>query len=185
MHSTIVSSAVGVIVVIMIHNGDGDPTSTRMTIRALMNIVWPCIVQMLLDREDWCNASIIPSIAWMSMVWWIDSYGLVRSSPSSSSRTRGMVLDSHTVTAMSFGLCGLVGARSDTRYVHFILYAILLCIMFVLPRHTLPDDDPVSLVVDEVQHMCLVWSIAMLITGVVLTRTGHQITKYPTTLQSS
>ena len=140
--------------------------SVDLTVRAIMNVLWPVVVMCLLEPTDRCNCILLAPMTWMAMVWWLDSYSLLHG----TKHTGGVRLDSHSITAMSFGLCGLVGARSDTRYTHLVLYALLLCIMFVLPVHNLPDTDPLATLVGEVQHMCLIWSISMVITGVILTR---------------
>lgn len=178
MFPLLTTTALGIVVVFIVRGAVGvsDGVSFALTMRTVMNLLWPLIAVNLLDEEDRASAALAPSVVWMAVVWWMDSYALVHQrDPTTPRGTRrggghGVQLDSHTVTAMSFGLCGLVGARSDTKYVHFILYALLLCIMFVLPHHNLPEDDPMRIKVDEMQRMCLVYSIALLITGIVFTR---------------
>lgn len=170
MLPVITTATIGILVVHAMHrnfDGRNDDTSA-LTIRAVMNVAWPAVVLYLLEEEDKTSAAIAPSVAWMALMWWIDSYALVHQA--APRRRVGVRLDSHTVTAMSFGMCSLVGARSETRYVHFILYALLLCIMFVLPVHNLPADDPITPTVEEIQRMCLVYAISLLVTGVVFTR---------------
>ena len=167
-----VTVAVGGIVVYLMNDGTND----TLTMRALLTLLWPIVILSMLEPGDRTNHGILAPTLWMGLMWWIDSYSLIHN-VSSASVGKGMRFDSHTVTAMSFGLCGLVGARYDTKYTHFILYAIMTCVMFVLPEHNLPDADPVTDTVNEIQRMCLVYSIAFVITGIVLTRS----TKAPST----
>ena len=168
--STTVTVTIACIVVYLIY---GETNST-LTIRAFLTLLWPVIILSMLDSDDRGNVGIVVPTLWMALMWWIDSYSLIHTSPSSysddSTSNLGMRFDSHTVTAMSFGLCGLVGARYDTKYTHFILYALMVCVMFVMPVHNLPKSDPFTKTVNEVQRMCLVYSIALVITGIVLTR---------------
>ena len=168
-----VTVAVGGIVVYLMNDGTND----TLTMRALLTLLWPVVILSMLEPADRTNGGILVPTLWMGLVWWIDSYSLIHDVSSSASVGGGMRFDSHTVTAMSFGLCGLVGARYDTKYTHFILYALMTCVMFVLPVHNLPDADPVTDTVNEIQRMCLVYSIALVITGIVLTRS----TKAPST----
>ena len=181
----IASTLVAACVVVYLMNGEGNDDA--LTIRALLTLLWPVVVLSLLQPEDSANVGVVPATLWMGLMWWIDSYSLVRNSLTppddlSSGNTKngfgnGMRFDSHTVTAMSFGLCGLVGARYDSKYTHFILYALMTCVMFVLPVHNLPESEPFTETVNEVQRMCLVYSIALVITGIALTRS----TKVPST----
>lgn len=170
--ATIPLACTTVLGLVAIHLIDGGRNDV-LTARAMMSLLWPLAIVTLLDASDHANAAIVPATLWMGVMWWIDSYSLLRAPADATTTGRrkvGVAFETHTVTAMSYGLCGLVGARSDTRYTHLILYALMLCVMFVLPAHNLPSDDPFARTVDEVQRMCLVYAIAFLISGVTLTR---------------
>lgn len=173
MFPLLATCALGVLTVFIIRDSFhlDDETTMILTIRAVMNLLWPLIVTALLNREDRMNGAIVPSVLWMLMVWWVDSYSLMRSDPNNH-LDMGIRLEPQTITAVSFGLCSLVGARYDTKYIHFVLYAILLCVMFALPNHNVSDTDPMHVVVDEFQRMCIKYSIALLVTGIVLTHTS-------------
>lgn len=174
MIPTVVSSVVWTLVILTLQRGGvTDLTSTALTMRAVILAMWPPIVMALLDPEDRHSAALLPSIVWMLLMWCVDAYSMVhapKEHETGAKRTMGVNLHSHTVTAMSFGLCGLAGIRSDTKYIHFILYAMMLCIMFVLPEHNLHPDDPMRIFVDEAQRMCLMYCISLLITGIFFTR---------------
>ena len=149
---------------------DASPAVDALTLRAVTALAWPLVVVHLLPAEDREHPGLVPSLAWMGLVWLYDSYSLTRPRAQPPDRRPGLKVEPHTITALSFGLCGLVGARSDTKYVHLILYAILGCIMFVLPSHDLPADDPLTPTLDELQRSALAYSVALLLTGVALTR---------------
>ena len=171
MHPVTLTVAVGVCVVLNARRQlDASSVVDALTLRAVMAIGWPMLIVHLLPREDREHTALIPSFVWMGLVWLYDSYSLTRSRTEPLERRPGLKVEPHTITAMSFGLCGLVGARSDSKYVHLILYAILGCIMFVLPSHDLPEDDPLAPTIDELQRSALTYSIALLLTGVALTR---------------
>ena len=182
-----IATTTGLIGILVVFLLDRDGDAPVLTTRAVMTLLWPLVVMSLVDRCDMTHPALVPSMLWMALVWCVDSYGIVNADvdvstaaterravetrpPSHPPRTKGVHIDAHTITAMSFGLSGLVGARYDSRYVHLILYALMMCIMFVLPRHGLPDGDPFTEFVDEMQRTCLVYAIALLITGVTLTR---------------
>jgi hypothetical protein len=153
-----------------------DGTNEALSIRAILTIIWPLVIMSTLDAADRYSVGLIPATIWMALMWWIDSYALTRPTDENEKRPfSGIQFDSHTVTAMSFGLCGLVGARYDTKFTHLILYALMICIMFVLPVHNISSKDPFSKTVNEVQRMCLVYSISFLISGVVLTRSTQRV----------
>ena len=164
------TTVVGCIIVYLINDGRND----TLTIRGILTLLWPIVILSMLEPSDRTNVALVLPTLWMGLMWWVDSYAIIHTTQStevdSHKAPMGMRFDSHTVTAMSFGLCGLVGARYDTKYTYFILYALMTCIMFVLPVHNLPESDPLTDTVNEIQRMCLVYSIAFVITGIVLTR---------------
>jgi hypothetical protein len=67
------------------------------------------------------------------------------------------------LTALTFGLCSLVGARADTQYTCYIVYALIACILVVLPNVELSAEDDMSPVISEAQRAVLLHSIAMVV----------------------
>lgn len=158
----LLATVLGIVVISLLHLRTSS--NYALTMRAVMVALWPAILLSLLDPEDHGDLAIIPSLLWMLVVWAVDSYSLL------TGTSRGVRIEPSTITALSFGLCGLVGARADSKYVHLVVYGLLLCVMFVLPTHNVPKDDPLCDVLDELQRGILVWAIALVITGISLTR---------------
>lgn len=141
-----------------------------ITYRTVATALFPFLLNAIVPDASCNHHAMLPSTLWMTVMWMFDTYTLKSETPSVTTGSRGVRFDTHSVTALSFGLCGLVGARADTRYVHLIVYAILGCVMLVLPTHTLSASDPLFPFVEETQRMALVYCIALLIAGVTLTR---------------
>lgn len=158
---------------LVIHSLD-DGRNRALTVRAMLTLLWPLVLACVVDPSDRSSHALLPATIWMALVWWIDSHALVGAAAAATltdvRRKLGVSFEAQTVTAMSYGLCGLVGARCDTKHTYLILYALMVCIMVVLPSHGLGAADPLAPLVDEVQRMSLIYAISLLISGVALTR---------------
>lgn len=143
------------------------------TARSITATSWPMVLSLIRPNGD-ATACVLPSVLWMFLVWWLD----VRHLSDDSSTTdltrflqRGVRIEPSVLTALTFGMCGLAGARADTPYTKYIIYALLACVLVVLPNVELPLDDPTTPVISEVQRAVLVHGIATVVTSVCLTRT--------------
>ena len=75
------------------------------------------------------------------------------------------------ITTLTFGMCSLAGARADTIYTRYILYALVCCVLVVLPHVELTREDPMTPLISEVQRAVLIHGIATVVTCICLTRT--------------
>lgn len=147
------------------------------TARSLTATLWPLVLSSFAQGAD--VACVWPSVVWMYLVWWLDVRRLTHtatSDPTSADMSnmlrRGVRMEPTMLTALTFGLCGLVGARSDTQYTKYIVYALVACILVVLPNVETSVEDPMSPLVSEVQRAVLLHGIATVVTCVCLTRTS-------------
>ena len=188
MDQSVVISLVGTLAVIVSYIRARPPGSsfpprdaagrTRFlhTARSITATSWPLVLSSFAAGAD--VSCVWPSIVWMFLVWWLDVRGLdtqtttaeTTATEISNMLRRGVRMEPTMLTALTFGLCGLVGARSDTRYTQYIVYALVACILIVLPNVEMSPEDPMSPLISEVQRAVLIHGIATVVTCVCLTR---------------
>lgn len=142
-------------------------------IRTLGAVVWPAVLLGAVPRADHDRAILAVPLLWNAGMWVLDAH-LLHHAPSSDPEARpaSLRLDPASLTGLSFGLCGLLGARPESRYTHLFLYAIVGCLVLVLPSHNLAPDSVEEQVFESVQKAALLQCVGLLIAGVVLTRTA-------------
>ena len=189
MEQSVVVSLVGTIAVIVSYIRARPPGSSfpprdavgrtqfLHTARSVTATSWPLVLSSFAAGAD--VACVWPSVVWMFLVWWLDVRRLTHTQTTETTTTdisnmlqRGVRMEPTMLTALTFGLCGLVGARSDTRYTKYIVYALVACILVVLPNVEMSVEDPMSPIISEVQRAVLIHGIATVITCVCLTRTS-------------
>lgn len=191
MDQSVVVSVVGTIAVIVSYlrerpSGSSFPprdVKGRLqflhTARSVTATSWPIVLSSFARGAG--GACVWPSVVWMFVVWWLDVRRLgttgsttteTATNDLSNMLRRGVRMEPSMITALTFGLCGLVGARSDTRYTQYIIYALVACILVVLPTVELSAEDPMTPLISEVQRAVLIHGIATVITCVCLTRTS-------------
>lgn len=191
MEQSVVVSLVGTIAVIVSFLRSQPPGSSfpprdavgRMqflhTARSVTATSWPLVLSSFAKGAG--AACVWPSVVWMFLVWWLDVRRLTRTetmttetatSEISNMLRRGVRMEPTMLTALTFGLCGLVGARSDTRYTKYIVYALVACILVVLPNVEMSSQDPMTPLISEVQRAVLIHGIATVVTCVCLTHTS-------------
>lgn len=140
------------------------------TIRTLGSILWPSVLLAAVPSEDHNRSALVWPLAWNAFMWTLDAYLLHYAPSDDEERPASLRLDPTSLTGMSFGLCGLIGARPDSRYTYLFLYAVVGCLVLVLPSHNLQSGSLEEQVFESVQKAALLWCIGFLIAGVALTR---------------
>ena len=139
------------------------------TIRSATATAWPLFASRLFG-EDATARCVTPSIAWMYATWWLDVRHIEREG--NEAPQRGVRIEPHMLTALTFGLCGLTGAKVDAPYTSYIVYSLIACLLVALPQSELPPEDPASYLVSEVQRTVLLYAIATVVTSLCLIRTS-------------
>ena len=191
MEQSVVVSLVGTIAVIVSYFRARPPGSSfpprdavgrtqfLHTARSVTATSWPLVLSSFAAGAD--VACVWPSVAWMFVVWWLDVRRLTDAQTTTAETAttdisnmlqRGVRMEPTMLTALTFGLCGLVGARADARYTKYIVYALVACILVVLPNVEMSVEDPMSPLISEVQRAVLIHGIATVVTCVCLTRTS-------------
>ena len=191
MDQSVVVSLVGTIAVVVSyvrarHPGSSFPPRDAVgrmqflyTARSVTATSWPLVLSSFAQGAS--VACVWPSVAWMFLIWWLDVRRLTQRETTTTEATasdisnmlrRGVRMEPSMLTALTFGLCGLAGARSDTRYTKYIVYALVACTLVVLPNVEMSVEDPMSPLISEVQRAVLIHGIATVVTCVCLTRTS-------------
>lgn len=139
-------------------------------IRACGAALWPALLLSLVPKGDRTSPALSLPLAWVLGMWSLDSYLMHHAKASDESVPAALRMEPGAVTAMSFGLCSLVGARADGPYTHLVLYAVVGCIVGVFPAHNLLPGSDEEIVFDNVQKTLLVWCVGLLLAGVSLAK---------------
>lgn len=139
-------------------------------IRTAGALFWPLVMYSLIHREDrGCKYLAVP-VVWSIAMWTVDLFVLHFSASRDPKRPASLTISPMSVTAFAFGLSGLIGAGSDSRYLHFFLIALLCCSMTVMPSHNFLEGSVEETVMDNLQRTTLLWCVGLMVTGVILTR---------------
>lgn len=174
-----VVSAAGLACVLVVHRTHYALASTDVqrrkvlasTLRTVGAVLFPAALLAAVDRADHSSPALLVPLAWVFGAWALDSHLVHHGTPVAPHRMASLRIDPTSVTALSFGLCSLVGARSDSRHVHLVLYAVVGCAIGVMPSHTLHPDSLEAGIFESVQKAILMWCIGFLLAGVGLART--------------
>lgn len=143
-------------------------------IRSSMASMFPLFLFSLIPKDDHsCRACIVP-IAWVCLANVADSY-LMFQAQTKDSRPASVRMDPQCITGLTFGLCAYLGTKSDDRYGHLFLYAILGCLTCVLPSHNLPAESVEAQIIESVQKSLMFGCIGLLVAGVTLTRSRNKL----------
>lgn len=138
------------------------------TIRTLGAMLWPLVLLESVHPEDRSNSKLLLPLTWNFFAWGMDSYIMNYAPSSNPDRAASLRLEPTSITALTFGLCSLVGARPNGKHTSLFLKAILGCIILVLPSHTMAPNTMEEQMFESIQKAAIIWCIGLLIAGVVL-----------------
>lgn len=138
------------------------------TISTLGALLWPLILFEAVPKEDHGESGLLLPMAWGLLTWWLDMYLLHKAPGNTVTKPASLRLEPSSVTALTFGLAGILGAKPHCRHINLFLYAIVGCMVLVFPSHTLQPDCVQQQVFEDVQKVALGWCIGLLLAGVVL-----------------
>lgn len=139
-------------------------------IRACGAVLWPGLLLAAVPFADRDSPALALPLAWVLGMWSLDSYLMHHAHASDDAVPASLRMEPGAVTAMSFNLCSLVGARPDGPHTHLILCAVVGCIVGVFPAHNLRPGSDEEIVFDNVQKTLLVWCVGLLLAGVSLAK---------------
>ena len=143
-------------------------------IRTAGAMLWPAVLLGLVPKCDRGRVILALPLAWVTGAWLLDAHLThrckPRKTPGTSAAPASLRLEPTSITALTFGLCSLVGARPESRHTHLFLYAIVGCIAIVLPSHTMDDECLEAQVFESVQKVAMQWCVGLVVAGVGLAR---------------
>lgn len=171
------TSLVGTLVVYDVYRNlppDLDAMARRRArasaVRTVGAVLWPSVLFALVPRDDRARPVLLVPLLFMAAAWLLDSQLLHTAPSDDADRPASLRLEPSALTSLTFGLCGLLGAKPDGRYQHLFLYAIVGCILLVLPSHNLHHDSVEAQLFESTQKSALLWCVGLLVAGIVLTR---------------
>ena len=138
-------------------------------IRSTFAVLWPAVLLRVVCSDDRTNDLWVPILCTWGL-WLLDALLLFCGPPAVENTPASLRLEPSYVTGMAFGLCSIVGSRPDGKHSHLFVLAVIGCLVFVLPNHTMASDSVAAHVFESVQKGALWWCVGFLITGVVLAR---------------
>tara|TARA_B110000046_G_scaffold15883_1_gene15247 strand:+ start:2679 stop:3242 length:564 start_codon:yes stop_codon:yes gene_type:complete len=171
------SSAAGACVVLHAYaqtspvDEEAERRARASAVRTVGAALWPAVLFSLVPAADCSNPALALPLLWNAAMWALDAHFL-HHAPSKDDRPASLRLDSGSLAGLSFGLCGLLGAKPDSRHTHLFLAAIVGCVVLVLPSHNLEAGCLEEQLFESVQKAALMWCVGLLIAGVVLVRAG-------------
>ena len=170
-----VATAAGVAVLAYLYTTQppsDDPLMRRKArasaIRTLGTLLWPTVLLSVVPTKDHENRALALPLAWGIGAWLLDAQFMHNAPSNDEAHPAALRLDHTSLAPLSFGLCGLL--KPDGQYTHLFLYAVVGCLVLVLPSHNLRHDCVEEQIFESVQKAALIWCIGFLIAGVALVR---------------
>ena len=139
-------------------------------IRTAGAALWPAVLFALVPREDRARPALLAPLAWAAAAWALDAHLLHPAPSAQPDKPASLRLEPASLGSLTFGLCGLLGAKPDSRHTHLFIYAIVGSILLVLPSHNLAPGCVEEQWFESVQKAALIWCIGLLVAGVALAR---------------
>jgi hypothetical protein len=174
------ATLVGVACVVYAHglpSSLSSPLKRASFIRTLGAVVWPLVLLNMVPLSPTSCAAITSGIAWVGGMWVLDEWLLLHGHRHDrEERTpKSLRIDPSSVTALAFGLSGLLGVRGcDNEHIHLLLYAVTGSLVTTFVSHDLPSESPVAATFENVQRVVLVWCIGLVLVGVQLTHSTQR-----------
>ena len=173
-----VASVVGVMVIAWMYQHRSSTELTplerkrllAMTIRTCGAVLWPAVLLAMVPRADRNHPALAIPLLFQGGVWALDGFFITSAPCKHSDTPASLRFEAAGLAGLSFGLCSLLGNKPDSTYTPLFLYAILGCLIVVLPSHNLAAGCVHEQVFESVQKTALTWCLGLLIAAVALTR---------------
>ena len=177
MRHEVMTGVVGSIVVALgVHAVSKTPTfreKTQIINAAIWTVAlsgWPLLWRRLVGSDVASQ-----SVAWIGLMWPIAVIALDMSligthSDAVQSKRNLLNMDSNTICSLTFAMAGILASKQDkTREccTSLFMYAIVGCLVFVLPSSHGASDAPAVAAFEAFQRVSLTFSTALLIAGAV------------------
>lgn len=141
-----------------------------LTVWMVSILVWPLVWAFVMGKE---RATLG---AWVSLIWPILAIGADIGAMQQSTyehahiETKGsnLAIDSNAVCSLTFAISSIIGAQKHECCNRIFLYAVLGCIVFVMPTQYVRTTSLSTMTIEAVQKSVLAYSTALLIGGVLV-----------------
>lgn len=120
------------------------------------------------------GAICTPAILWVLISNLVDSYFMWNVEGNDPSRLASLKLEPTVITSLTFSLCVYLNAKADHKYGDLFLFAIMGCLLCVLPSHSMKPGCVEEQVFESVQKSMLFNCVGVLVAGVCLVRKDSQ-----------
>ena len=138
------------------------------TIRTLGAMLWPVVLLSSVDAECKDSRLLMFPLAWNLGAWALDSYIMNYAPSSNPERPATLRLEPQSITALTFGLCGLVEGQGPTVGTHLFSQVHPGMHHLSTPHAHHHPNTMEEQVFESVQKAALIWCIGLLIAGVSL-----------------
>ena len=156
-----------------------DPLALRRALasglRTVFSLLLPVVLLAAVPPDERHNPALAWPLAWGFAVWLLDACLLHFGVSNADGKPASLRIDPVSLTSLSFGLCGLLGARPDGKFTSLFLLAIVGCLVLVLPSHNLHPDSIGAQIFESVQKAALLWCFGLFIAGVALQRAAPPV----------
>lgn len=173
------ATATGLVVVLHVHatlprHVLADDLARQRALASLVRtagaITWPLCLLSVVPADDHGRPALAIPLAWNGIMWAIDAQLLHRAPSNDPHRPASLRLDPGCLTSLAFGLCAMLGGRPESKHTHLFMYAIVGCLVLVLPSHNLQPGCFEEQLFESAQKAALLWCVGLLIAGITLTR---------------
>ena len=172
-----VASAVGALAVVWAYlNREDDATplankrARALAIRTCGAVLWPAVLLSMVPAADRSHPVLAVPLLFQWSVWLLDSFLLISAPCKDAETPASLRFEAAGLAGLSFGLCSLLGNKPESAHTPLFLYAILGCLLLVLPSHNLAPGCVHEQIFESVQKTALSWCLGLLVAAVALTR---------------
>lgn len=140
-------------------------------IRTCVAILFPLILSYASKRSV-----CAPAILWVTGIHLLDSFLLWNVESVDSIKPASLKMEPTALTSLTFALCGYMGAKADHKHGDLFLFAIMACLLCVLPSHSMKPGCLEEQVFESVQKSLLFNCVGLLVAGVCLVRGESKMT---------
>ncbi len=173
------ASAVGAVVFVLCQthlNSKHQTTRVRARISVLSVfiigiLVWPVLWVHIFEQERHKSAALV-SLLWPIIILIGDIVGMhnmTYESAHGQSKRQILSIDSNALCSLTFALSGLIGVARHPCCNKIFLYAVLGCIIFILPA-----SFGEEIIIETIQKVVLSYATGLLIGGILLVMTDSK-----------
>ena len=164
-----------------VHQNQGNKEKqlvlSQQFVYAVALAVWPIIWELSIGFSNTKSAVLLGSFLWpvLYLLWEITHPNPSASTTLNKTNRR---IDAAAIISLGFALGSLMNITKaengwkDVKAVPMLIFALLLLVFFVIPTPTLEPESVAEISVNSTQNVFLIYSIGMLVTGIIVHLTG-------------